>query len=132
MAQLAGHYSGLCSGCAYYKLPAEKLYRSNWQLGLLARDGLGMPADVKEMERLFLIASGQGDARAQRALGKAYRNGILLRQNYEKAITFLTLAIVWTGMPNLFEAKCTWQVKAVWQTQRLSIITERQRITAIC
>ena len=65
----------------YYQLPAEKLYLdANWRLGLLARDGLGMTADVEEMERLFLIASGQGDVRAQRALGKAYRSGKLLEK----------------------------------------------------
>ena len=68
-----GHASAQYS-LGWFMLASMIFYRSftalYWNLGILYRDGLGVPKDEFEAVRWFRLAADQGDASAQVNLGK--------------------------------------------------------------
>ncbi len=63
-----------------------------FNLGVLAEDGLGEPANMTKAEALYTAAASSGNFKAQYRLGLLYYAGSLLPRDIDKARLFLTLA----------------------------------------
>ena len=63
-----------------------------FNLGVLAEDGLGEPANMSKAEALYTAAASSGNFKAQYRLGLLYYAGTLLPRDIDKARLFLTLA----------------------------------------
>lgn len=63
-----------------------------FNLGVLAEDGLGEPADLKKAEALYLAAANAGGFKAQYRLGMLYSAGGAVPQDLERARHFFGLA----------------------------------------
>ena len=61
-------------------------------LGIMYRDGRGVPQDYAEAIRWFRLAADQGDADAQDCLGSTYANGRGVPQDNAEAIRWYRLA----------------------------------------
>ena len=61
-------------------------------LGLMARDGRGMPQDRIEAIKWFRLATGAGDGRAMLALARMHELGTMVRRDRDKAHTWFLLA----------------------------------------
>ena len=78
----------------------EKLFRAaekgkaseQSELGLCYYNGDGIPRDVREAVRWFLLAARQGNARAQFYLGRAYSSGEGVPKDIESAYAWLGMA----------------------------------------
>jgi TPR repeat protein len=62
------------------------------ELGLCYHDGDGVPRDVRESLRWFLLAARQGNAQAQFYLGRAYGSGEGVPKDIESAYAWLGMA----------------------------------------
>ncbi len=63
-----------------------------FNLGVLAEDGLGEPANMSKAEALYTAAANSGNFKAQYRLGLLYFAGTLLPRDTDKARLFLSLA----------------------------------------
>lgn len=63
-----------------------------FNLGVLAEDGLGEPADLKKAEALYLAAANAGGFKAQYRLGMLYSAGGVVPQDLDRARHFFGLA----------------------------------------
>ena len=61
-------------------------------LGLIYREGLGVPQDYAETAKWYRLAAEQGEARAQFALGWQFEKGKGVPQDYAEAVKWYRLA----------------------------------------
>ncbi len=61
-------------------------------LGMMYRDGHGVPQDYKEAARWYRLASDQGDALGQELFGEAYQSGLGVPKDSKQATKWLRLA----------------------------------------
>ena len=66
--------------------------RAQYSLGVMYRDGLGVPQDYKTALNWFRLAAKQGDPSAQFNLGGMYGEGRGVPQNYKTAVKWVRLA----------------------------------------
>ena len=77
----------------WYRKAAEQGYaRAQHNLGMMYRDGEGVPRDYAEALKWFSKAAVQGDARAQASLGIMYTIGSGVPQDYVLALMWSNLA----------------------------------------
>ena len=62
-------------------------------MGLLYKDGLGVPKDPKEAMRLFRLASNKGDRRAPYEVGLMYEKGVGVDVDKAEALKWYRLAM---------------------------------------
>jgi hypothetical protein len=92
-------------GWGAYNLGAYTIALSKWTpiaelgnadaqywLGVMYRDGIGVPQDDQTAVKWFTLAAEQGDAIAQTNLGMMYRDGIGVPQDDQAAVKWWTLA----------------------------------------
>jgi len=65
---------------------------AQYNLGLMYKQGKGVPQDYKEAVRWYRVAAEQGDATAQYNLGGMYHEGQGVPQNYIQAHMWYNLA----------------------------------------
>jgi TPR repeat protein len=65
---------------------------AQYNLGVMYREGQGVPQDYKEAVKWFRLAAEQGDAYAQNNLGVMYREGRGVPQDYKEAVKWYRLA----------------------------------------
>src|SRR5262249_766171 len=63
-----------------------------YNLGIMYREGQGVPRDDTEAAKWFRLAAEQGDAKAQHNLGNMYRVGQGVPQDYPEAAKWFRLA----------------------------------------
>ncbi len=66
--------------------------RAQYNLGVLYRDGVGVPVDYVKAASWFRRAAEQGFAQAQYNLGVMYRNGQGLSKDYDEAVVWFRQA----------------------------------------
>jgi hypothetical protein len=65
---------------------------AQFTLGLMYRNGWGVPQDYRAALKWFSLAAEQGNARGQYRLGLMYRNGWGVPQDYKAALKWFSLA----------------------------------------
>ena len=77
----------------WYRLAADQGYAaSQFNLGVLYKDGKGVPQDYAEAVKWYRLAADQGDAGAQNNLGVRYDKGVGVPQDYKEAAKWYRLA----------------------------------------
>jgi len=72
---------------------AEQGYASaQFSVGVMYKNGLGVPQDYKEAVKWYTLAADQGHASAQYNLGVMYENGKGVPQDYKEAAKWYRLA----------------------------------------
>ncbi len=61
-------------------------------LGVLYKNGFGVPQDYKEALKWFMLSVKQGDAKGQYGLGLLYENGQGVPQDYKEAVKLYRLS----------------------------------------
>ena len=65
---------------------------AQYNLGVMYRDGEGVPQDYAEAMKWFRLAAEQGDTTAKYNLGVMYRDGLGVPQDYAEAVKWSRLA----------------------------------------
>ncbi len=66
---------------------------AQYNLGVMYKNGQGVPQDYAEAVRLYRLAADQGDANAQKNLGDMYANGQGVLQDNAEAVRWYRLAV---------------------------------------
>lgn len=129
----ADFYKGQQAGYAGDMVTAVKEWESSANqgdvdsqraLGMIYRDGDGVPQDFKEAVKWYSLAAEQGDAAAQRSLGYMYLNGEGVIQDYIFAHMWGNISASNDGEARLRD----WVAKKMTPTQ----ISEAQRLAREC
>ena len=76
----------------FRKLAEQGHVIAQYNLGVMYRDGKGVPQDYAEAVRWYRLAAEQGDAAAQNNLGVMYGRGQGVPQDYTEALKLYRLA----------------------------------------
>ena len=94
---LGSHYESIGQhklAFEYYEKSASNGYhRGLVSLGWAYQKGIGTDKDDAEAFRCFVLAAQLGSSDAQWRVGKMYRDGTVVKQNYQTAIKYYRLAI---------------------------------------
>ena len=72
-------------------LAAQGNSNAQYNLGVMYREGHGVPQDYTEAVKWFRLAAEQGHPGAQHNLGVMYRDGIGVPQDYTEALNWFRL-----------------------------------------